>query len=104
METISKLFTDCIDWTLVLIIVLSSFWVKKNFNEILPQMSVAFKIFIWSSIISVIYYYVNFLTGIFALKDVGCYMITYFFATSFYELIAKPILSIIKKITGVTEN
>ncbi len=100
METISKLFTDCIDWTLVLIIVLSSFWVKKNLNEILPKMSVAFKIFIWSTLVTIIYYYVNYLTGIFVLKNAGCYMITYFFVTSFYELIAKPLLVTIQKVTG----
>jgi hypothetical protein len=100
MEHILQLFTDCIDWTLVLIIVLSSFWVKKNFSEILPAISTPIKILLWSTLVSTLYYYVNFLTGIFQLKDVACYMVTYFFATSFYEIIAKPILSMIQKYIG----
>lgn len=100
MENILKLFTDCIDWTLVLIIVLSSFWVKKNFTEILPKTSIAFKIFIWSTVITILYYYFNYLTGVFELKNASCYLVTYFFATSFYELIAKPLLLIIQKIVG----
>lgn len=105
MENLLKLFTECIDWTLVLIIVLSSFWVKKNFNEILPTMATPIKILIWSTLVTVVYYYVNYLTGIFQLKDVACYMVTYFFATSFYEIIAKPILSTIQKyISHGTDN
>lgn len=100
MENILKLFTDCIDWTLVLIIVLSSFWVKKNLNEILPAMATPIKILLWSTLVTIVYYYVNYLTGIFQLKDVACYMVTYFFATSFYEIIAKPVLSIIQKYIG----
>lgn len=101
MEQLIKLFTESIDWTLVLLIVLSSFWVKKNFTEILPKLSVAVKIFFWSTILTVLYYYINFLTGMFELKDASSYIITYLFATSFYEIIAKPVLEGLKNLTGL---
>lgn len=53
-----KIF-DFIIWEVVLLIVLSSLWVKNYFEIIIPQMHLKYKILIWSSIISVAYYFIS---------------------------------------------
>lgn len=104
METLTSFFSNCIDWKLVVLIVLTSIWVKKNFAEILPKITIAQKIFIWSTIITVLYYGINYLTGMFEIKAITCYLVTYLFSTSFYELFAKHIFDFITQNFGGNET
>lgn len=97
MTQFTSIFTTYIDFRLVILIIISSYWVKKNFNEWLPKLSVVHKVFIWSTILTVAYYYVLKITGVFQVENFYNYLFSYFFATSFYELLCAPFEGFIKK-------
>lgn len=82
---------NIIDLKLAVIIIISSYWVKKNFSDIFKRIPLAVKVFIWSTLMSLLYYYLGQITGLFETGHLIDLLITYFFATSFYELFLKPI-------------
>lgn len=101
MDAITNFLENQIDWILVLLILISSFWVKKNFDDVLPKISTAHKILIWCTLLTIIY--VGFLdvTKVKDAKPWTVYLISYFFATSFYELLWKYLIDwVTKKIGG----
>lgn len=90
---------EFIDFKLVALIVLSAYWMKNFFYNLFPQVDLKYKVLLWTSLLSILYYYVmvNLLE-----QDLEFYnlAITYFAATSFYELAFKPLEDWIKKLTG----
>lgn len=84
METIIQLLTELIDYKLVVLIILGGYWSKKYFGNLLPSLPTAHKVLIISVFLSSVYYFI-------AKGSIITYIITYMFATSFYELAVKPL-------------
>lgn len=95
---------NLIDIKLLILIVVSSYWAKKHLKFIFPMLSLALKIFIWSTILSIIYFYVGKMLGVVSVENAIDLIITYFVATSFYELFFKPLKNWIIKITDKTDK
>ena len=91
MNDLSALFKTYIDLTLAVLIVISAYWGRKYICNIFPKISMAHKVLIWSTIITVLYYFIAQKTGIKSTDGIVKYLITYFFATSFYELVFSPL-------------
>jgi len=94
IEAVSTL----LDYKLIALIIISSYWVKANFQHLFKNISIAHKIFIWSTIVSIGYY---FLLSSFGAMDNGNYfqlIISYFAATSFYEIAFEPLEKLVNKL------
>lgn len=108
MELISELMAELfnvVDFKLALLIIISSFWVKKNFKYILKRIPMSLKVLVWSTLMAVLYYYIGYITDLFKVGNVINLLITYLFATSFYELLIKPFEKSIKeKINKITKQ
>lgn len=89
-----------IDLKLALLIIISSYWVKANFSHVWPQLSLALKIFIWSTLLSFVYYFIGKEVGFVTKESYIDLIITYFAATSFYEVAFKPLEKIVKNLLG----
>lgn len=93
MDYLVNLFNQIeqyLDLKLVLIIIISSYWVKTNLKDVLPNITDAHKILIWCLILTLFYILILKVTGIFKVEDTFNYVITYTFATSIYEIALKP--------------
>lgn len=103
MDNLFTFFETQIDWVLFVIILISSFWVKKNFEDIFPKVSIAHKILIWCTLLTIAYVAFLHITNALVVKSLPSYCITYFFATSFYELLWKYVVDwVTKKLNGNT--
>lgn len=105
MEPIIDFFSTYVDVTLALLIVVSSFWVKKWISPVAPQLPVFKKlsmshiIFLWSLLLMALYFLILKHTG--QVKEAWSkYAITYFFSTSFYELTFAPLQTLAEKYFG----
>lgn len=87
---------NIIDIKLMVLIIISSYWGNRYFKKIIPKMGLTFKIFIWSTILSFVYFHIGKELGIVDNNSVIDLLITYFTATSFYELAFKPLENLIK--------
>lgn len=105
MQQIIDLFDKYIDWTLVILIITSSYFAQKFFGlcDILPKLKMAIKVLIWSTIITVLYWLLLVNTGVFKKEEVPVYFISYTVATSFWECLIQPVKEWIKKVSGSKE-
>lgn len=90
---------EFIDFKLVVLIVFSAYWLKNFFENLLPQLNLKYKVLIWTTLLSALYYFVI----VKVLKqeiEVYNLVITYFAATSFYELGFKPLEKFVKGLAG----
>lgn len=105
LEIIKQLFTRYIDVTLAILIVFSGYWARKYICNILPSWKMAHKMLIWSSLVTAVYYFAIRKAGPLLPGEGIKYVITYFFSTSFYELIFDPleqaITGLIKRISSL---
>lgn len=90
---------ELVDFKLGILIIISSYWVKSNFKHCFKKIPLSLKIFIWSTIMSFAYYFIGKYTGLFDAGNLIDLLITYFAATSFYELFFKPLENFIKSKT-----
>ena len=58
------------------------------------------KVLLWATLVSIVYYFSLQKTGVVDQRPAVIYIITYFFATSFYELVFQPLERWIKKMSG----
>lgn len=91
IQNLINFFTQIVDYKLALLLLLSSFWVKKNCSDFLPQLKLVHKVFIWSILVTLVYWIVLVKTGLSKERSVYNYVLTYFFVTSFYELLWEPV-------------
>lgn len=97
----AALFEKYIDVKLAVLIVTGAYFFRKFLCELfLPKVMMRYKVLIWTTIISVVYYFTLQKTGVVDKTPPVVYIITYFFATSFYELIFQPLEEWIKNKTG----
>jgi hypothetical protein len=89
-----------IDVKLAILIIISSYWVKANFSHIKPGIPIALKIFIWSTVLSLAYYFIGKKVGYITNESLIDLLITYFAATSFYEVFFKTLEKAVKSIAG----
>lgn len=89
---------DWLDFKLIMLLVVSSYWVKKNLEGVFLKVKVAHKILIWSTVISAIYYWLLKSTGLDESIDFVKLLLSYFAATSFYELAFEPLENFFKKL------
>lgn len=100
-----QLFEQYVDVPLALLIVVSAYFFRKFLcNNILPEIRMEHKVLLWATLVSVIYYFTLQQTGVIEKKPPVIYFITYFFATSFYELIFQPLERWVKKMTGNNDD
>jgi hypothetical protein len=98
-----QLFRQYVDIQLALLIVISAYFFKKFLcNYVLPRVRMEHKVLLWATLISVLYYFAFQQTGVVERRPAVIYFITYFFATSFYELIFQPLERWVKKMTATT--
>lgn len=97
-----------IDIRLLILIVIGSYWYKKNLSDLkisfLSKISLSHQILIWSTILSGAYFFIlkhlepqhkeNYV------ELIVTFVITYFAATSFYELLWRPIQDFIERKFG----
>lgn len=86
---------EFIDFKLVALIVISAYWLKNFFENLFPQMNLKYKVLIWTTILSAMYYYA---VSKLMHQEIEVYnlVISYFAATSFYELGFKPLEKFVK--------
>ena len=92
MEIISIFFNKYISVELLILIILSGLFITKYTKGILVIIQNRYKILLVSIVFSILFYFLNNCKQECILK----YIITYLFATSFYELIAEWVLKIVK--------
>lgn len=100
MDQIISLFNQYVDFKLVLLIIISSYWIKKNFSDVLTRITIAHKVFIWSTLVTVFYYWVMHLSGSFTKAGMVNYFLSYTVATSIYEIAMNPIENFLKNRFG----
>lgn len=89
---------NLIDLKLMILIIVSSYWAKKHLLFVLPKISIAIKIFFWSTLISAAYFHLGKILGFIDKENFVDLIITYFVATSFYELFFQPLEKWITKL------
>lgn len=92
METLTTFYETYIDTTLLLLIILSGLFITKYTRGVLLNIGDRYKVLIASILFSTALYFSNDCRY-------GCltkYLITYLFATSFYELIAAWLVKLVK--------
>lgn len=89
--------SSLINWELLTLIVVLARWSKRYLLQCYPKVMFQHKVLVLSTIISFVYYYVGFIAGTLDNKSIIDLMITYFTATSFYELIFSPIERFLSK-------
>ena len=65
IETQFTELLNLLDFKLAALIFLSSYWVKSNFKDIAPKINLSIKIFIWSTLISIVYYTISKTSGLY---------------------------------------
>lgn len=95
-----SLFDKYIDFKLVILIIVASYWAKKFLTANAPFVSMAWRVLIFSTVITILYYLLLRKTGVFEVEDIPVYFISYFTATSFYELGFVPLERFVKKLFG----
>lgn len=101
MEPLFDFFSKYVDFKFALLIVVSSYWAKKFLLKVLPKIDMAHKVLIFSTILGVMYYMLLQRTGVVDENSLPAYLISYFIATSFYELAFAPMERAIKKFFGI---
>lgn len=91
---------NLIDFKLLFLIVAMSRWSKRYLKNIFSKILLSHKILFLSTLISVVYFFVGRHMGFITNESFFILLITYFTATSFYELIFYPIENMIKKKIG----
>lgn len=81
------LLKDYIDGYLLLIIVFSAYWFRKNITSVLPTWSMAHRVLLWSTIITILYAMAISRSTPLTVKMGIKYGLTYTVTTSFYEII-----------------
>lgn len=104
MEQIIEQLDKYIDVKLMCLIVIASYWAKKFLIDVAPKITLAHKVLLFSTLVTVLYYLVLIKTGVFKKEDVPVYIISYLAATSFYELFFAPLERWVRKITGTPEK
>jgi hypothetical protein len=101
METLTDVTTlfSHIQWTFVLVIVISSVLIKKLVANT-TKIGTTHAVFFWSTAVALIYMGLQFLSGEFKRELLTDYFFSYLFASSFYDLLLKPIMKLLK----ITEN
>lgn len=89
---------DWLDFKLIALLIISSYWVKKNLEGVFLKISVAHKILIWSTVVSALYWLLIKTTGIDENIDFVKLLLSYFAATSFYEVAFEPLERFAKNI------
>jgi len=95
VEPIINLFTEHISWSLVAIILFSS-QLMKNLSKNW-KIDTAIAVFVFSTLVAMIYSWIQHLIGNLPKEAYSDYLISYFFATSFYELLLKHIIKLFNK-------
>lgn len=96
-----QLFVTYVDVPLAVMIVISAYFFRKFLcNNIFPKIRMEHKVLLWATLVSIIYYFTLQKTGIFEKRPAVIYFITYFFATSFYELLFAPLVKWVNKIAA----
>lgn len=96
-----QLFQKYVDTSLAVLIVVSAYFFRKYLCDyFLPKVNMAHKVLLWATLVSIIYYFTLQKTGVVEQRPAVIYFITYFFATSFYELLFEPLAKWVKKVTG----
>lgn len=104
-QIFQQLFQQYVDIPLAVLIVVSAYFFRKFLcNNILPKVRMEHKVLLWATLVSVIYYFTLQKTGVVEQRPAVIYFITYFFATSFYELLFQPLERWIRKTTGSNEE
>ena len=98
MQVFTELFSKYIDVTLAILIIVTAFWFKKYMLNILPKVPMAHKVLLWSTAISIGYYFLLKFTGSLKKDDIVVYVITYCFTTSFYELVFSPLQTMVQNL------
>lgn len=93
MESILNL----IDFKLLALIVISARWGKRYLLKCCPKVLMSYKVLVLSTLVSLVYYYIGNDAGFLTKDSFIDLLITYFTATSFYELIFNPIEKLLKK-------
>jgi len=92
--------SSLIDFKFAALIIISSYWVKANFSHVFPKISIALKIFIWSTMMSIVYSLVLYFLGDLPKENFVGLLVTYFAATSFYEVFFSPLEKWLKKLVS----
>ena len=85
-----------IDWKLLILIVVLARWSRRYVKNILVRIDFTYKVLFLSTLISFVYYYLGKEAGFTTKDSVVELLVTYFTATSFYELIFNPIEKMLK--------
>lgn len=95
---------NLIDFRLLFLIVAMSRWSKRYLKNLFPKILLSHKILFLSTVISVVYFFVGRKMGFVSNESFFVLLITYFTATSFYEIIYSPIENMIRKKFGDANN
>src|SRR4051812_3327461 len=96
-DIFQQLFTRYIDTPLAVLIVLSAYFFRKYLCDyFLPKWRMVHKVLLWATLVSIAYYFIVEKPGLTDQNEPVIYLITYFFATSFYEIIFSPMESWVK--------
>lgn len=104
MQPIFDFLELYVDFKLIVLIVLGSYWARKFLKKIFPKFDMAHKVLIFSTGLTIAYYYLLQRSGMFQENNLPSYFISYFMATSFYELAFKPMEKAVRKFLGYTEE
>lgn len=99
MDTLIEFFKENIDLQLLILIVVGGVFIKRYFSDI-KFIKNSYKVLIASFVFAAISYFLKQCTLDCILK----YLTTYFFATSFYELIVKWIITFFDKRINNPQN
>lgn len=94
LTDITALFAH-IQWAFVLVIVISSVLIKKLVAKT-DKVSTTHAVFFWSTGIALIYMALQYVGGTFQRELATDYFFSYLFASSFYDLLLKPIMKLLK--------
>lgn len=106
METLQQAedVIKLIDFKLLILIVVMARWSKRYLKDIFPKISFSHKVLFLSTLVSVLYFFIGRHLGYYTNESFYMLLITYFTATSFYEIIYNPIETMIKSKFGNVSN
>lgn len=84
-----------IQWVFVLVIIVSSVLIKKLAGKT-DKINTTYAVFFWSTGIALIYMALQYVSGTFQKELATDYFFSYLFASSFYDLLLKPIFKLLK--------
>ena len=95
MENLLTFLQEHIDYLLLSLIILTGIFITKYTKE-MTKIKNVYKVLVASIVISIILYFIEDCTN----ECLQKYLVTYFFATSFYELFVAFILNKLKNLTS----